>query len=107
MSQSRHRAVRRRWSLLFVLVGLAVSGCSQGPASCDEAACDGAAEFCLVTGTDVPFESTGFTCQPLPAACTTTPTCECLRTSPEAICAAPPCACDETGDVVEVTIPGG
>jgi hypothetical protein len=94
-------------SSVVVLLAGAVSGCSGGPASCDEASCDGAAEFCLIAGTDVPYESTSFTCRPLPAPCTSTPTCECLRTSPEAICAAPPCSCDETRDVVEVTLPGG
>lgn len=79
------------------------SACTSEPQSCEEADCDPTLEYCLFLGSDTPAPSTA-SCVALPAPCATEPTCECMLENEDENSIA---TCDESGDVIVMTVPGG
>jgi hypothetical protein len=97
----------------IVLTVLLLGGCGDStPSSCSDAACDGAHEYCVLFGSDVPGESEVAVCEPLPAGCDDAPSCDCLRDLPPSsgVCfdlAFTDGACQARDGVVELTCPAG
>lgn len=79
---------------------LLLAACSSEPRSCEEAACDGATEWCRFLGSDTLAPSTA-SCELLPNDCPDPATCDCVL-EPDAFG-----TCEVVDGVVEVVIPGG
>ena len=80
-----------------------VSACASEPTSCEEAACDPVTEYCHFFGSDTLAPSTA-SCVPLPEECAEEPDCECMLAAEGENSIE---TCDETGDVIVMTEPGG
>ena len=103
MSIVRTRLPIGIWAL-FVL------GCTSEPRTCDEAACNGATEMCVLFASDT-FAPNEATCQPILAGCEADRTCTCIDAAIGEEGALRFCfdvgGCTLNGEVLEVICPGG
>lgn len=97
------RGVRVLARATLVLLAMASAACSNEPQTCEEADCDPTLEFCRFFGSDTLAPSTA-SCSAFPAPCATEPTCECLLENEDENSIA---TCDDSGDVLVMTVPGG
>lgn len=112
MSARRRRPLLPPRALLALLslLTMSLAACPGEPTSCEEAACDGETEMCVLFGSDT-LEPPSASCQPLPVACEDDPTCACLDQNTGEDEANRFCldtgGCSVEGDVLMVVCPGG
>jgi hypothetical protein len=88
---------------LLLVAAVATVACSFEPSTCDEAACDAETEYCRLFGSDTPAPSSA-SCVALPEECAEAPDCACMLAAEDENSIA---TCDDSGDVVVMTVPGG
>ncbi len=94
--------------LLLTLVTLI--GCSAEPTTCEEAACDGETQMCVLFGSDTLAPDTA-SCQPITTGCAQDRTCDCLDDNLDEDDNGRFCfdtgGCTVNGGVLELVCPGG
>ncbi len=99
-----------RLMLILGLFGLSAFGCAQNPTNCEQAACDGETQMCVLLGSDT-LEPSRAVCEPILAGCEDDHTCSCLDTEIEDDSSERFCfdtgGCTVNAGVIELICPGG